>query len=165
MVTSADDVPPSQQIIQKVQDAYQVPCFFWITRWHGFGTLPIPDSSSDRFKGNHLKDPNESNNVPMCSGAGPFAERFGITIWFISTACVGMQQPHGAYPLCFRKQIVPSWASVPRAFPWNPRSESVVFCNHKKPLIKLWIDLMSPPGIGFWHSGWHFVYFFLPFSG
>lgn len=28
VVTSADDVPPSQQIIQKVQDAYQVPWFF-----------------------------------------------------------------------------------------------------------------------------------------
>ena len=33
VVTSADDVPPSQQIIQKVQDAYQVPWFF-------FGKVP-----------------------------------------------------------------------------------------------------------------------------
>ena len=171
MVTSADDVPPSQQIIQKVQDAYQVPWFFFgspddmVLELYQYQTYQVIDSKGiiSRI---HM-------NQAMCQCVvvqdhlrKGLVLQYGLSALHVLACCqlsrlciAPLHNPCSP----FRKQIVPSWASVPRAFPWNPRSESVVFCNHKKPLIKLWIDLMSPPGIGFWHSGWHFVYFFLPF--
>ena len=59
---------------------------FWIIRWHGFGTLPIPDSSSDRFKGNHLKDPNESKWIKQCANV-QWCRTICWKVWYYNMAC------------------------------------------------------------------------------
>ena len=145
---------------------------FWIIRWHGFGTLPIPDSSSDRFQGNHLKDPNESNNVPMCSGAGPFAQRFGITYmvyqhcmcWHAANCLDSAQLPSTTHAPLSGSRSFHRGLQCQGRFRGTRGPRVVFFCNHKKPL-KLWIDLMSPPMhwfLAFWLAFWSI--FVWPFS-